>query len=121
MDKYSSFLAQGWDRSEIPLAQRFPAGLTTSCPQQWLLLRAPSIGFLLFLNSPVLYHCFQDHLTQSRPTLCDPVNCSLPGSSVHGVLQARIPEWVAVPFSRGSSQPRDQTQVSCIAGGFFTI
>ena len=46
---------------------------------------------------------------------------SLPGSSVHGILQARILEWVAVPFSRGSSQPRDQTQVSCIASGFFTV
>ena len=41
--------------------------------------------------------------------------------TVHGILQARILEWVAVPFSRGSSQPRDQTQVSHIAGGFFTI
>ena len=44
-----------------------------------------------------------------------------PGSSVYGVFQARILEWVAIPFSRGSSPPRDQTQVSCIAGGFFTI
>ena len=48
------------------------------------------------------------------------MDCSPPGSSVHGVLQARILEWVAIPFSRGSSQPRDRTQVSCIAGGFFT-
>ena len=47
--------------------------------------------------------------------------CSPPGSSVHGVLQARILEWVAIPFSRRSSPPRDQTQVSCIAGRFFTI
>ena len=46
---------------------------------------------------------------------------SLPGSSVHGILQARILEWVAIPFSRGSSQPRDQTLVSCIAGRFFTV
>ena len=46
---------------------------------------------------------------------------SLPGSSVHGTLQARILEWVAIPFSRASSQLRDQTQVSHIAGGFFTI
>ena len=52
---------------------------------------------------------------QSCPTLCDPVNCA-----DHGILQARILEWVAFPFSRGSSQPRDQTQVSHIAGGFFT-
>ena len=52
-------------------------------------------------------------------TLCDPVDCSLPGSSVHGILQARILEWVAVLSSRGSSQPRDWSQVSHIAGGFF--
>ena len=55
------------------------------------------------------------------PALCDPVDCSQPGSSVHGILQARILEWVAIPFSRGSSWPKDQTQVSCIAGGFFTL
>ena len=47
-------------------------------------------------------------------------HCSLPGSSVHGILQGRILEWVAIPFSRGSSQTRDQTEVSCTAGGFFT-
>ena len=46
-------------------------------------------------------------VTQSCPTLCDPINCSLPGSSVHEILQARILEWVAIPFFRGSSQPRD--------------
>ena len=54
-------------------------------------------------------------------TLWDPTDCSLPGSSVHGILQVRRLEWVAVPFSRGSSQPRDQTQISHIAGGFFTV
>ena len=59
-------------------------------------------------------------VTQSCPTLFNPMDCSLPGSSVHGILQARILEWVAVPFSRGSSQPRDRTQVSHIAGRFFT-
>ena len=56
---------------------------------------------------------------QSCPTLCDPMDCSLSGSSVHGILQARILERVAMPSSRGSSQPRNWTQVSCIAGGFF--
>ena len=60
-------------------------------------------------------------VSQSCQTLYDPVDCSPPGSSVHGILQARILEWVAVPFSRGSSQPRDQMWVSCIAGRFFTI
>ena len=54
-------------------------------------------------------------------SLCDPMDCSQSGSSVHGSLQARILEWAAISFSRGSSQHRDQIQVSCIAGGFFTI
>ena len=58
---------------------------------------------------------------QSCLSVCDPMGCSLPGSSVHGILQARILVWVAIPFSRESSQPRVQTQVSCIAGRFFTI
>ena len=60
-------------------------------------------------------------VTQSCPILCDPMDCRLPGSSVHGFLQVRILEWVAIPFSRGSSQPKNRTQVSCIAGRFFTI
>ena len=59
-------------------------------------------------------------VAQSCPTLCNSTDCGLPGSSVHGILQARILQWVAMSFSRGSSQPRDGTQVSCIAGGFFT-
>ena len=54
-------------------------------------------------------------------TVCDPMDGSLPGSSVHGVFQARTLDWVAIPFSRGSSPPRDQTLVSCIAGRFFTV
>ena len=49
------------------------------------------------------------------------MDCSPPGFSVHGILQARILEWVAFPFFRGSSQPRDWTQVSHIAGRFFTV
>ena len=53
-------------------------------------------------------------VTQSCPTLCNSINCSPPGSSVHGIFQARILEWVAISFSRGSSQPRDQIWVSCI-------
>ena len=60
-------------------------------------------------------------VAQSCPTLCSPMDCSPPGSSVHGILQARILEWVAAPFSRGDSPPRDRTQISCIAGRFFTI
>ena len=55
------------------------------------------------------------------PTLCDSIDCSLPGFSIHGIFQARVPEWVAISFSRGSSQPRDQTQVFRIAGRRFTL
>ena len=58
---------------------------------------------------------------QSCPTLCDYMDCSPPGSSVHGILQARIQEWVANPFSREYSWPKDQTWVSCIIGKLFTI
>ena len=65
--------------------------------------------------------CLLVLVTQSCPTLCDPMDCSPPGSAVHGILQARILEWVAIPFSRGSSPPRNWTQVSWIAVGFFTI
>ena len=68
-----------------------------------------------------IYNGILVKVTQSCPTLCDPMDCSPPGSSVHGILQARILEWVAIPFSRGSSQPRDHTQVSHVAGGFFMI
>ena len=53
-------------------------------------------------------------------TFCDPMNCSPPGSPVHRILQATILEWVTISFSRGSSQPRDQTCICCTAGGFFT-
>ena len=73
-------------------------------------------------NSKYLFHRGSEKwkwrsfsLIQSCPTLWDPMD-----HTVHGILQARILEWVAFPFSRGSSQPTDGTQVSCIAGGFFT-
>ena len=57
---------------------------------------------------------------QPCPTLCNPMDCSPPGCSVHGISQARILEWVAISSCRGSSQPRDWIHVSCLAGGFFT-
>ena len=55
------------------------------------------------------------------PTLWDPIDCSLPGFSIHRIFQARVSEWFAISFSRGSSRPRDRTQVSCIAGRCFTL
>ena len=66
-------------------------------------------------------HKSESEVAQSCLTLCDPVDCSPPGSFIHGILQARILEWVATSFSRGSSRPRDRTQVSCIAGRHFNL
>ena len=71
------------------------------------------------------FHIFKwykwSEVAQSCPTLCDPMDCSLPHSSIHGIFQARVLEWVAISFSRGSFRPRDQTQVSCIVGRRFTV
>ena len=61
------------------------------------------------------------NVTQSCPTLCNPMDCSLPSSTIHGILQARRLEWFAISFSRWSSRPRDWTQVSCTVGRCFTI
>ena len=60
-------------------------------------------------------------VAQSCLTLYKPMDCSLPRFSVNGILQARILEWVTIPFSGGASWPRGQTQVSCLAGGFFIV
>ena len=60
-------------------------------------------------------------VSQSCPILCDPMACSLPGSSIHGILQARLLQRVAISFSKGSSQPRDQTRVSQIGGRCFNL
>ena len=77
--------------------------LCTSLPQ--VVLRSKHYIFPIILSGLV---------SQSCPTLCDPMDGSLAGSSVHGIFQARILEWVAIFFPRGSCWPRDQTRVSCI-------
>ena len=69
----------------------------------------------MFLLTDTLVTPMNVKVAQSCPTLCNPMDYTL-----HGILQARILEWVAFPFSRGSSQPRDRTQASCIADVFFT-
>ena len=63
----------------------------------------------------------ESEVAQSCPTLCDPRDCSLSGSSIHGIFQARVLEWIAIAFSRESSRPRDGTRVSRIAGRRFTV
>ena len=84
-----------------------PWRLGTVCPSEYL------EGFRLpWVKKKVL-------VTQLGPTLCDSMVCGPQGSSVHGILQARILELVAIPFSRGSSWPRDWTQASCIAGRYL--
>ena len=87
--------------------------------------------FLMFFSLNKYLHLYFSQLflmiilwkseSVSHSVVSDPMDYSPPGSSVHGTLQARILEWVAIPFSRASSWPRDRTQVSCIAGRFFTV
>ena len=64
----------------------------------------------IFLSANIIYP--SSEVAQSCPILCDPMDCSLPGSSVHGIFQERVLEWVVISFSRGSSQPMDRTQGS---------
>ena len=71
------------------------------------------------LFDPPFVFFYKLFVAQLCPTLCNSVNCNPPGSSVPGILQARILERVAIPFSRESLRPRDGTRISCIAGGFF--
>ena len=70
------------------------------------------IKFYTFIEMTILV--LESEVTQSCPTLCDPMGCSLPGFSIHGISQARILEWLASSFTRGSSQPRNWTRGSCI-------
>ena len=80
------------------------------------------LALLLFwLNWWGTNKCKETNLMTPSPTLCDPKDYNPQGSSVHGILQARILEWVAIPFCRESSRPRDQTWVSQITGRFLTI
>ena len=72
-------------------------------------------SYLPSKSEPRIFRKVKVKVTQLYPTLCDPMDYT-----VHGILQARILQWVAILFSRGSSQPRNWTQVSCIASGFFT-
>ena len=93
----------------------------------WSFFSTPQNIFLTSLLTFKIYYLkyflrwSEVKVSQPYLTLCNPMDCSLSGSSVLGILQARMPKWAAVSFSRGSSQPRDWTQVSCIAGRFFTV
>ena len=97
---------------------------TTSLP-----LLPISVWFLLYIFSHRFFSewfqslCISEvsEVAQSCLTLCNPIDCGLPGSSIHGIFQGRVLGWVAIAFSTGSSRPRDRTQVPCIVGRRFTI
>ena len=75
----------------------------------------------LYIEISLRQHPAPVLVAQSCPTLCNSIDCRPPGSSVHGILQERILEWVAIPFSRGSSWLRNRTRVSCITGRVFIL
>ena len=95
----------------LPCAGGYNSQQQSTLPSWHLLLGITSMDYV--------YVCVL--VAQSCLTLCDPVDYSPPGSSVNGILQARILEWVAISYSRASFQLRDRTWVSCIAGRFFTV
>ena len=99
--------------SPVNLASRCTICCWLKQPDQGLFPERPCFSFLARRKEGLV--------VQSCLTLCDPLNRGLPGSSVHEILQARILEWVAISFSRRSSQPRDWTQVSRIVGRRFTV
>ena len=86
----------------------------------WVLGDRPQRGSAVLIAPAVSGVRARAQPPQACLTLCGPKDCSLPGSSVRGILQTGVLEWASTPFPRGSSPPRDRTQVSCIAGAFFT-
>ena len=90
--------------------QEYWSGVPLPSPKQWTLVLLNGISGI----------CTRAKSLQSCPALCDPIDCSPPRSSVHGILQARILEWVAIPSSRESSPIKLVSCISCIAGGLFT-
>ena len=88
--------------------------------QRWYLLPPvfPALAGRFFTTEPPEVKVLVAQLCLTR---CNPMDCGPPGSSVHGIFQTRILEWVVISSSSGSSWPRDQAWVSCIAGGFFTL
>ena len=85
----------------------------------WITIPRRNLNSSPWISIDVFY--VKSLVTQSCPTLCNPMDCRLPGSSIHGIFLARVLEWVAISFSRGSSQTRDWTGVSHIVGRRFTV
>ena len=119
-------LSMGFSRQEY--WSELPSPSPGDLPDPGIELRSPVCPALQAVLYPLSHrrspqsNCeSESEVAQSCPTLCDPVNCSPPGSSILGILQARILEWVAISFSKGTSRPRDRTQVSRTAGRRFNL
>ena len=108
----------------LPAARKLRLNVTEMIHTQVAAVKSRGKGMFLkvFQENTSMESSISPECQSLRPVpLCNPMDGSLPGPSVHGILQARILEWGAIPFSRVSSSPRDQTPVSCIAGRIFTI
>ena len=103
-------LVKMWLNFKVFKSQYLNTNLTSS-----YFLISKTMYFLVFEGKK------ESEVAQSCPTVCNPMDCSPPGSSVHGIFQARVLEWVAISFSRGSSQPRYRTWIFHIAGRCFTF
>ena len=103
----------------------YPFSRESSLPRNWTRLSCMAGGFfnqMSYQGTPIsAYRKKEREVAQSCLTLCDPMGCSLQGSSIYGIFQARALDWVAISFSRGSSGPRHRNQVSHIVGRCFTI
>ena len=113
-----------WTVKWISYTHAYIHSLLDSLPTQVITeyrVEFPVLSSRLLLVICFTYQSVKVSAVRSHPTLCDPMDCSPPGSSDHGILQARVLEWLAMPFSRGSSRPRAPAKISCIAGRLFTI
>ena len=95
--------------------------MQTQRTDQWAQWGKERVGWIERAAWKYIHCAVLSLVVQSCPTLYDPMDCNPPGSSVHGDSPGKLLEWVAIPSSRGPSQPRHQTQISRIADGFFTV
>ena len=118
MSKFHFHPLKSWHGGNLPLPMGLPAPFVRQETSVHFSEREVPVGAVWVSVCVCVCVCV---CGQSCPTLCDPMDCSPPGSSVRGLLQARILEWVTIPISRGSSWPRDWTSVSHTAARFFTV
>ena len=117
----SFFRASSWPKNQTHISCTAGRFFTAKPPGKPHYSMPHAMHTALYVYVYVSYECMLAQLLESCVTPCDPMDCSPPGSSIHRILQARILEWVAISFSRGSSWPRDWTWVSHIAGRCFNL